>query len=114
MTRTPARRAEIWGEMGPAMRALPNAAWRTFVFEFVSNPNPNTGGGKAAAYCAAGFGLGSDATQQAKDAWKLAHDDRIIAAISEEARKVGRTTARSTTRAPAWPSRTSISSSTPT
>ena len=83
----PARK-QTFGEMGPAMRALPNEAWRAFVYSYVANPNPRGGGGKAAALRAAGLGQGSSPEQQAKDAWKLAHDDRVIAAIAEEARKV--------------------------
>jgi hypothetical protein len=82
----PARR-ETWGELGPAMRALPNDRWRDFVRAYVQNPNPNTGGGKAAAYRAAGMGAGSTTEQQAKNAWDLCQEDRIQAAIAEEARK---------------------------
>jgi hypothetical protein len=88
VTTVPARRKETWRELGPAMKALPNDAWREFVYAYVQNPNPDIGGGKAAALRAAGLGQGSTPAQQAKDAWKLAHDDRVIAAIAEEARKI--------------------------
>lgn len=82
--RTPAKR-EDWGQLGPAMRALPNEAWRTFCHELVTGPG---GHGKyAAAARAAGLGKDSTPANLAKLAWKIAHDDRMIAAIAEEARK---------------------------
>lgn len=82
--REPAKR-EDWGQLGPAMRALPNDAWRTFCHELVTGPG---GHGKyAAAARAAGLGKGSTPSNLAKLAWKIAHDDRMISAISEEARK---------------------------
>jgi len=82
--RPPAKR-EDWGQLGPAMRALPNDQWRRFALELVTGPG---GHGKyAAAARSAGFGKGSSPATLAKVAWKIAHDDRMIAAIAEEARK---------------------------
>jgi hypothetical protein len=78
-------RQENWGELGPAMRALPNDMWRAFCYELVVGPG---GHGKyAAAARAAGFGAKSNPSNTAKQAWKLAHDDRMIAAITEMSRK---------------------------
>lgn len=82
----PARR-EDFGQLGPCMRAL-SERHREFVRAYVMNPNPNVGGGKAAAYRAAGMGLNSTNEQVAKMAWDLAQDDRIQAAIAEEAKRV--------------------------
>jgi phage terminase small subunit len=82
--RPPAKR-EDWGQLGPAMRALPNDQWRRFALELVTGPG---GHGKyTAAARAAGFGKGSKPSTLGKQAWQLAHDDRMIAAIAEEARK---------------------------
>ena len=39
---TPARRKEVLGEYGPAIRALPNHRWRAFV-EFYMLENPGRG-----------------------------------------------------------------------
>lgn len=80
----PAKR-EDWGQLGPAMRALPNDQWRAFCLELVTGPG---GHGKyTAAARAAGFGKDSDASTLGKFAWKLAHDERMIAAIAEESRR---------------------------
>jgi hypothetical protein len=86
---TPARRGPDWGELGPAMRAL-SERHRDFVRAYVMNPNPNVGGGKAAAYRAAGMGLNSSKEQQAKYGWDLCQEDRIQAAIAEEAKRLVR------------------------
>jgi hypothetical protein len=84
----PARRDEF-GQLGPCMRAL-SERHRDFVRAYVMNPNPNAGGGKAAAYRAAGMGLNSSAAQQAKYGWDLCQEDRIQAAIAEEAKRLVR------------------------
>jgi len=76
---------ESWGQLGPAMRALPNDQWRAFCHELVTG---RPGHGRyARAARAAGFGKDSTTTNLAKIAWKIAHDDRMIAAIAEESRK---------------------------
>jgi hypothetical protein len=84
----PARRKEDFGQLGPAMRALPNARWREFCYVLVSLPDGH--GALARAARAAGFGRRSTPTNLAKIAWKLSHDDRMIAAIHEESKKVVR------------------------
>ncbi len=80
---------ENWGELGPAMRVL-SERHRAFVRAYVMNPNPSTGGGKAAAYRDAGMGLNSSKEQQAKYAWNLCQEDRIQAAIAEESKRLVR------------------------
>jgi len=74
-----------WGQLGPAMRALPNDQWRAFCHELVTG-KPGHGryarAARAAKYCE-----GSTPANVAKAAWRLAHDDRMIAAIAEESRK---------------------------
>jgi hypothetical protein len=76
---------ETWGELGAALRALPNERWRQFVYHYVTGKPGH--GGAVRAYRAAGFGKGQSALNQAREAHKLLHDDRIIAAISEESKK---------------------------
>jgi hypothetical protein len=74
-----------WGQLGPAVRALPNDQWRAFCYALVTGPG---GHGKyAAAARAAGFGKDSKPSTLGKQAWQLAHDDRMIAAIAEMSRK---------------------------
>jgi hypothetical protein len=79
------RTQKDWGELGPAMRALPNTAWRAFCHELVTG-RPGHGRYSRAAR-AAGLGKGSTPTNLAKLAWKIAHDERMQAAVAEEARK---------------------------
>ncbi|WP_445215679.1 hypothetical protein ACKWRH_24930 [Bradyrhizobium sp. Pa8] len=74
-----------WGQLGPAMRALPNDQWRAFCHELVTGKPGH--GRYARAARAAGFGKASPPVNVAKIAWKIAHDDRMIAAITEESRK---------------------------
>jgi hypothetical protein len=74
-----------WGQLGPAMRALPNDEWRAFCHELVTGPPGH--GRYARAARATGFGKGSTKTNLAKIAWRMAHDERMIAAIAEESRK---------------------------
>jgi hypothetical protein len=80
----PAKR-EDWGQLGPAMRALPNDQWRRFALELVTGPPGH--GRYARAARIAGFGKGSSPSNVAKIAWRMAHDERCIAAITEESRK---------------------------
>jgi hypothetical protein len=83
-SREPAKR-EDWGQLGPAVRALPNEAWRSFCHHLVTGPG---GHGKyAAAARAAGIGKDSTNASLAKRAWEIAHDDRMISAIAEMSRK---------------------------
>ncbi|HEY2229777.1 MAG TPA: hypothetical protein VGI22_18970 [Xanthobacteraceae bacterium] len=81
----PARRDDH-GQLGPAMRVL-SERHRAFVRAYLQNLNPKLGGGKAAACRAAGLGESSTVEIQAKRAWDLAHDDRVLAAIAEESKK---------------------------
>ena len=81
-----ARRAETWGELGAAMKALPNDAWRDFVYHYVRQPPRK--GALVTAYRLAGLGKGGTPANQVKAAWLLAHDQRTIAAIGEESRKI--------------------------
>lgn len=76
---------ESWGELGPAMRILPNERWREFVRQLVTG-KPGRGS-VARAYRAAGLGTNSTPLNVARDSYKLSHDERIIAAIAEESRR---------------------------
>jgi hypothetical protein len=75
---------DTWGELGPAMRALPNERWRQFVYNYVAG-HPTRGA--AQAYRNAGFGMDSTPLNQARAAWMLLHDDRVLAAVAELSRK---------------------------
>jgi predicted protein tyrosine phosphatase len=75
-----------FGNWGPAMRALPNDRWREFVYRLVRE-KPRKGALVAAAR-AAGFCKNSTPAIAAKLAWKMAHDERAVAAITEESRKI--------------------------
>ncbi len=79
-------RTETWGELGPAMRALPNDRWRDFVWHFCTGKPGH--GLLTRSYRAAGMGRNSKPATAAKEAHKLSHDNRIIAAITEVSRKV--------------------------
>ena len=60
MIKPPAHRAETWGELGPAMRNLPNNRWRAFaefyVLDTYTNSHKNNYGPQASAARKAGFG----------------------------------------------------------
>jgi hypothetical protein len=73
------------GRLGPAMQALPSDNWRLFVYHLVTGPQEK--GKLVRALLLAGFGHDSDAPTRAKLAWKIAHDDRTISAVSEETKK---------------------------
>jgi hypothetical protein len=75
-----------WGQLGEAMRALPNERWRSFVYHLVTQ-KPGHGSLTKAAR-AASFGQNSSPTNLAKLAWKMAQDVRVIAAVAEESKKV--------------------------
>ena len=71
--------------MSPELRALPNDMWRAFCHALVTGPG---GHGKYVnAARAAGFGKDSTPSNLGKQAWLLAHDDRMIAAIAAESRR---------------------------
>jgi hypothetical protein len=86
-------RKEDMGQLGPAMRALPNDRWRAFVEFYLlgtfTNHRKNNVGPQAQAARKAGFG-GPKTTPKimAQLGWKLMRDDRIIAAVAEESRKL--------------------------
>jgi hypothetical protein len=88
----PTRKDEI-GELGPAMRALPNNRWRAFVEFYVlgsfTNSRKNNHGAQAEAVRRAGFGgAKTKPSTLGQIGWKLMRDDRIIAAVAEESRKL--------------------------
>ena len=88
------RTAANWGELGPAMRALPSDRWRAFVEHLVLQ------GSQADAARKAGFGSSrSRALTMAKIGYRLARDERIMAAVAEESRKVLRLGAPAAARA---------------
>jgi hypothetical protein len=87
------RQKEDLGQPGPAMRALPNDRWRAFVdfylLETYANGNKNNHGSQAAAARKAGFGgPKTTAHVMAHIGWRLLKDDRMVAAIAEESRKL--------------------------
>jgi hypothetical protein len=78
-----------WGQLGPAMRALPSEQWRAFV-EYYLLEKPGYGAQTAAAR-RAGFGTGrTTPLNMARIASRLMRDERIVAALSEEAKKIVR------------------------
>ena len=78
-----------WGQLGPAMRALPSEQWRAFV-EYYLLEKPGYGAQTAAAR-RAGFGTArTTPLNMARIASRLMRDDRIVAALSEEAKKIVR------------------------
>jgi hypothetical protein len=95
--RRPVRR-ENWGEWGECMRALPSDRWRSFVEHLVLGAGGH--GAQAAAARKAGFGTArSRPSTIARIASRLARDDRVIAAIAEESRKLIRIGAPAAARA---------------
>jgi hypothetical protein len=90
MTRSLARRKpEDWGQLGPAMRALPNNRWRAYV-EYYLLEKPGHGSQTAAAR-RAGFGTPKTTPlNMARIASRLMRDERMVAAVAEEARKIVR------------------------
>jgi hypothetical protein len=80
---------EDWGQLGPAMRALPSNKWRAFV-EFYLLEEPGYGA-QASAARLAGFGKPKTTPlNMARIASRLMRDDRMIAAIGEESKKIVR------------------------
>src|SRR3974390_28779 len=81
------RKENNGGEYGPAMRALPSDRWRAFV-DFFLLEKPGRGAQTAAAR-RAGFGTpNTRPVNMARTAYRLMQDERMIAAIAEEARKM--------------------------
>lgn len=77
---------EDWGELGPAMRALPNERWRNFVRYYVADTKH---GAITRAARKAGWGRpNTKPSSLSKQAHSLSRDERIIAAIAEESRKL--------------------------
>jgi hypothetical protein len=75
-----------WGQLGPAMQALPNEAWRQFAYHLVTQ---KPGHGRLTRACrAAGFGKNSTPANLAKLAWHMSRDERLIAAVAEQSKKV--------------------------
>jgi hypothetical protein len=80
-------RTEDYGQMGEAMKALPNDRWRAFVRALVADTRGY--GAVTRAARAAGFGkANTKPSSLSKQAHQLSRDERIIAAIAEESRKV--------------------------
>ena len=78
---------EDWGTIGDAMRSLPNDQVRAFVRAYVVHPPGQ--GALLNSYIAAGYGKPDSKRETlSKNAWHLAHDPRVVAAVREEAVKV--------------------------
>jgi hypothetical protein len=87
------KQEDSWGELGPALKALPNDRWRAFVefylLETYTNGHKGNYGSLARAARKAGFG-GPKTTPRAMAhiGWRLMRDDRMVAAVAEESRKL--------------------------
>jgi hypothetical protein len=84
--RPPARRNQDWGQLGPAMKNLPNDEWRAWAEHYVTEKPGH--GAIAAATRKAGFGKNSTPTNIAKIGWRMSRDERMIAAIAELSRAI--------------------------
>lgn len=80
------RTQKDWGQLSPEMQALPNQKWREFCYHLVTQ-KPGHGALTRAAR-AAGFGKNSTPTNLAKLAWHMARDERVIAAVAVESKRV--------------------------
>jgi hypothetical protein len=81
------RRKEDWGQLSETMKALPNDRWRAFVGCLLLEPP--THGAQTRAARRAGFGTArTRPVYMANIASRLMRDERIVAAIAEEARKL--------------------------
>jgi predicted DNA-binding WGR domain protein len=81
-----AEQKEDWGELGPAMRALPNDRWRNMVRFYVADTKH---GALTRAARKAGWGRPNTKAQTlSKQAWALSRDERFIAAVSEECQRL--------------------------
>jgi hypothetical protein len=82
-------RKDDWGQLGPAMKALPNNRYRAFI-EFYLLEKPGHGAQTNAAR-RAGFGHArTTPLNMARIASRLMRRDDVVAAIAEEARKIVR------------------------
>lgn len=82
-------RKEDWGQLSETMRALPNNKWRNFVDFYILEPPGH--GAQTNAARRAGFGKARTTPgNMARIALRLMRDDRILAAINEESRKIVR------------------------
>jgi hypothetical protein len=72
-----------WGELSPEMKALPNDKWRAFVVHYLSGPVGHGSRARAAELA----GLCKNPKWAARDAYRVYHDPRVIAAIAIESRK---------------------------
>ena len=79
-----AEQEQTWGELGPAMRALSARQQRSCGRSSLEKPGY---GALTRAYRKAGYGKTSKAATLSKEAHHLSRDERIIAAIAEEAKK---------------------------
>jgi hypothetical protein len=78
---------EDWGSMSDAMRALPNDQVRAFVRAYVVHPPGQ--GALLNSYISAGYGKPDSKRETlSKNAWHLAHDPKVVAAVREEVVKV--------------------------
>jgi hypothetical protein len=83
---------EDWGQLGPAVRALPNDRQRAFLqfylWETFNNKRKNNYGAIADAARAAGYGNpNTTAKNMGNIGGQLMRDERMIAAVAEESRK---------------------------
>jgi len=79
-------KSEDWGDLGPAMKEL-NERQRAFVRAYVVHP-PGPGA-LVNSYIAAGYGTAESKRETlAKNAHHLSRDEKIIAAVKEEATKL--------------------------
>lgn len=72
------------GAIGPAMNALPNDRWREFVIALCEQPVVNYA---QAAAKADPEGWGRTAATSKNAGYRLAHDDRVQAAVAEEGKR---------------------------
>jgi hypothetical protein len=80
-------RTDDWGQMGEAMKTLPNDKWRVFVRALVADTKGH--GAVTRAARTANFGkANTKPSSLSKQAHQLSRDERIIAAIAEESRKM--------------------------
>jgi hypothetical protein len=76
-----------WGQLGPAMRALPSDRWRDFVFYYLTGEPGH--GSQANAARKAGFGKPNSTPQvMAQLAYQVMCDERMQAAIAEQSKKI--------------------------
>lgn len=84
MPRKPLAVAETEPEYGPAMQALPYPRWRAFVVALCEQPKVNY---TQAAMAADPEGWGKNPTSAAQQGMRLAHDERVQAALREEGQR---------------------------